>query len=116
MTVDFENSTYIKYSAYPKYSPKQGSIQLNAPDKVRLSKKTRFTIAQMPYPVRVYSDNSKIALIHEDKTSWVIWPKRLGTFKIMVAEGQTEVKADPSRTRRKGGTIVAEKEVTVVAR
>jgi len=116
MTVEFENSTYIQYSAYPRYSPKKGSIQLNAPDKVRLSNKTRFTIAQMPYPVRVYSDDSKIALIYEDKTSWVIWPKRLGTFKIMVAKDGTEVKADPNRVRRPEGTIVAEKEVAVVAR
>jgi hypothetical protein len=116
MTVDFENSTYIQYEAYPKYIPERGGIQLNAPDKVPFNKKTRFTIAQMPYPVRVYSDNSKIALIYVDKTSWVIWPKRLGTFRILVAKGATEVPADPSRTRRTGGTIVAEKEVTVVAR
>jgi len=115
MTVEFENSTYIQYSAHPKYLPQQGSIQLNAPDKVRLNKKSRFGIQQMPYPVRVYSNDSKVALIYQDKTHWVIWPKRLGTFKIMVAKGQTEVKPEPTKPRHVG-TIVAEKEVTVVAR
>lgn len=115
MTVEFENSTFIKYNALPKYSPQRGEIQLNAPSKVRLGKKARFTIGRMPYPVRVYSDDSNTALIYEDKTNWVIWPKKLGTFKVIVAKGQTEVEPDPTQ-RVPGGTVVAEKEVTVIAR
>ena len=106
MTVEFENSTYIKYTANPKFVPGVGEISLSIPSTIPLIRKTMFSIQAMPYPVRVYSDDSRVAIIQQTKTHYVVCPKRTGTFKIIVAKGQTEISK----------TVVTEKEITVVVR
>jgi hypothetical protein len=106
MTVDFENSSFIGYNAGPKYNPADvAAPTIQVPDKVRIYTDMMFQINKMPYPVRVYSDDSRIAVISPMQTHYVISPKRLGTFKIIVAKGVPE---DPN-------TILTEKQVEVVA-
>ncbi len=106
MTVEFENSTYIKYRADPRYvQDEMKSAQVEIPSKIRFGQQAMFRVTQMPYPVRVYSDDSNIAVIYNMKTHFVAQPKRLGKFKILVAKGGAKKKVD----------IVATKEVEVVA-
>ena len=106
MTIEFENSTYIKYVADPRYVPdKMSGPTIEAPERVRIYTDVLFKISKMPYPIRVYSSDSKVALISNMQTHFVISPKRLGTFKIMVAKGPT---AAPD-------SVLTEKEVEVIA-
>ncbi len=106
MTVEFENSSFVKYRADPRYiEDRHFDMQVGAPDKVLYGKSAMFSITDMPYPIRVYSDDSRIAVIRTMRTQFVITPKRLGTFKVIVAKGDAEA---PS-------TIIGEKVVEVVA-
>jgi hypothetical protein len=118
MTVEFENSTYIKYNAYPRYVQERGKIQINAPEKVRIGQNTTISISDMTVPIRVYSDNTKIAIIEQNRTQYVIRPKRLGTFKMLVAFAGTErpVNGVSPLSDIPNGTIIAEKDITVVVR
>jgi len=106
MTVEFENSSYRKYLADPRYQGVRAwNMELTAPNKVRIGSKVMFSIRDMPYPVRVYSDNSKIAIVRSMQTQYMITPKRLGTFKIIVTK----------RTAEAPGAVIGEKEVEVVS-
>jgi hypothetical protein len=106
MTVEFENSSFAQYKAKESYVPSNKTTSLNIPDKVLFNKKTYFTVSHIPYPIRVYSDNSKVAVVQPSKTAYVLWPKKLGTCKILVAKGQPNT----------GHSIVTSKDVTIVAR
>jgi hypothetical protein len=81
MTVEFENSSYIGYRADPRYvEAKVSSPVIEAPTKVRIYTDVKFSVTKMPYPIRVYSDDSRIAVVSPMQTHYVISPKRLGTF------------------------------------
>jgi len=103
MEVEFENSSYVKYKAAPSFVPGEKTTSLNIPDNVLFNKKHYFTVSNIPYPIRVYSDDSKVAVVQPAKTGYVLWPKKLGTCKILVIQS-----ADDS--------VVASKDVTIVAR
>jgi len=106
MTVEFENSAYIKYTADPRYVlSEMGGPTIEAPNKIRIYTDCMFRVSKLPYPIRVYSDDSRVAIISAMQTHYVIKPKRLGTFKILVAKGTVEA---PS-------TILTEKQVEVIA-
>ena len=112
MTVDFENSTYIQYVAAPLASYERGTIGLNLPDQIPLTRQTRFGVHHTPFPVSVYSDDSRVAVIVPDGTSYSIRPKRLGKFKVLVVrQAGATGKPIPGTTN-----ILAEKEVSVVIR
>lgn len=113
MTVEFENSTYIQYKAAPLAVLQPGTMQLAVPDRIPLGRMTTFSVHQMPYPVDVYSDDSRVAVVIPASTMFTIRPKRLGKFKILVVRkpgstGRPVVPGDPY--------VLAEKEVSVVAR
>ncbi len=106
MLTEFENSSFIKYTADPRYvGADVSSPVVEAPDKVRIYTDSLFRVSKMPYPIRVYSDDSRIAIISDVQTHYVISPKRLGTFKIMVAKGAPGAEQ----------SILTEKQVDVVA-
>jgi len=106
MLVEFENSAYIKYTNDPRYSPASVAAPvIGAPDKIRIYTDSIFQVSKMPYPIRVYSDDSRVAIITDAQTHYVISPKRLGTFKIMVAKGTSEAPH----------TVVTEKQVEIVS-
>ena len=112
MEVEFENSTYLQYSAAPLFSLQKGTMQLVVPDRIPLARETPFQIAQMPYPVECYSDDSRIALIIPNGTHFTIRPKRLGKFKLLVCRTSTTT----GQTLPDKRPIMAEKEITVVLR
>ena len=106
LLVEFENSSFIQYVADPRYvSAETASPVIEAPDKVRIYTDNLFRVSKMPYPIRVYSDDSRVAIISEMQTHYMISPKRLGTFRIMVAKGA------PGAAQ----SILTEKQVDVVA-
>ena len=106
MTVEFENSSFIKYPADPRYVPAEVTAPvIEVSDKIRIYTDVLFRVAKMPYPIRVYSNDSRIAVISPMQTHYVISPKRLGTFKIMVAKGAPEAP----------NSILTEKQIEVVA-
>jgi hypothetical protein len=112
MEVEFENSTYVQYSAAPRYSQQPGTMSVVVPDKIPLVRETVFRIAQMPYPVFCYSDDSRIALVIPNGTQFTIRPKRVGKFKLLVCKGPiTTGETLPGKY-----PIMAEKEITVVLR
>jgi len=113
MDTEFENSTYLQYRAAPRMSPKSGALALAVPDKVPLARLTPFTLRNIPFPIKIYSNDSRIALVATRGTHWVIQPKQLGTFKILVV--RTSVSTG-RLINPDDNFIIAEKEVRVVAR
>lgn len=109
MEVEFENSTYMKYRAGPRYSPKNSHFLIDIPDKVPLTKQTMFALRDMPYPVNVYSDDSRIAVVRRTATRFVIKPKKLGTFKLLITTGV-------AKKGTKDNMVIAEKEITIIIR
>lgn len=103
----FENSTYIHYRAGPQFSFRQGSMIITAPDKIPLGHPTKVTFRDLAFPVRIYSDNSKVAVIEQSNTQFTIFPKRLGKFNIVAQKPGSNEKQAP---------IVKTKEVEVVPR
>lgn len=112
MEVEFENSTYLQYSAAPLHDFQNGTIQVYVPDKIPLVRETTFRIAQMPYPIYCYSDDSRVALVIPNGTHFTIRPKRLGKFKLLVCK--TSITTGHTLTEK--SSIMAEKEITVVLR
>jgi len=115
MDVEFENSTYVGYRAAPNYVPTDGQIQLGIPDQIPISGPVPFTIKDMPFPLLVYSDDSRIAVVSSGtgNTSFIIRPKRLGKCKILVTKhGVTTGKPIHDGDHK----VIAEKEIEVVSR
>jgi len=115
MEVEFENSTYIGYRAAPTILEQAGSISLELPDRIPISGPVPFTIKDMPYPVNVHTDDSRIAIVTSGTghTSFVIRPKRLGTCKVLVTRNPITT---GKPVREDDNKIIAEKEVEVVSR
>ena len=109
MEVEFENSTYMKYRAGPRYVQKNSRFLIDIPDKVPLNKHTMLALRDMPYPVNVYSDDSRIAVVRRTATRFVIRPKKLGTFKLLVTTGVAKKGTEDNM-------VISEKEITVVIR
>lgn len=103
----FENSTYMKYRSDPKADLYPGRFQVFIPEKVTLSNATPLSLHDIPYPIEVYSDNYKVAIIQEEATQYIIYPKRLGKFNVVVIR--------PGGTERER-EILFRQEVTVVLR
>jgi hypothetical protein len=112
LEVEFENSTYLQYSAAPRFESQQGTMAVAVPSRIPLARETVFSIAQMPYPVFCYSNDSRIALVRPTGTQFTIRPKRLGTFKLLVCQGPVSTGV----TLPGKNPILAEKEITVVVR
>jgi hypothetical protein len=82
------------------------------PDRIPLNRETTFRIAQMPYPVHCYSDDSRVAIVIPNGTHYTIRPKRMGTFKLLVCRAATTTgQVLPNKY-----PIMSEKEITVVLR
>lgn len=107
MTVDFENSVFITYKAAPRFNPKPGSLKILTPDRISIRRSHRIALRDLKFPFRIYSDDHRIAIVEQTQTHFVIHPRRLGKFRIVVArEGGTELE----------GNILGRKEIEVVAR
>jgi hypothetical protein len=87
-------------------------MQIYVPDKIPLVRETSFRIAQMPYPINCYSDDSRVALVIPNGTHFTIRPKRLGKFKLLVCKTTITT----GHTLPGKNPIMAEKEITVVLR
>lgn len=107
MEIEFENSTFIHYRAGPQFQQTRGSLVIVAPDKVPLNRPTQVDFRDLAFPVKIYSDNSRVALIEQTGTQFTIFPKRLGKFNIIAQKpGATETDAP----------IIKTKEVEVIPR
>lgn len=83
-TVIFENSTYLTYRAAPQGDLLPGNFRINLPSKITLHTTVPISLFDIPYPVEVYTDDYKIAVVQEEATQYVLYPKRLGTCNIIV--------------------------------
>lgn len=102
----FENSTFVQYRAAPQGDLQPGVLRVSIPQKITLADTIPITIQDMPYPIDVFSDNYKIAIVEEQKSQFILHPKRLGKCNIVV--------------RKRGGgdqdIILAKKEVKIALR
>ncbi len=107
MTVDFENSSYIHYNAAPKFDQKQGALKILVPDRISIRRRHRIPLIDLAFPFRIYSDDSRIAVIEQTQTQFVIRPKKVGKFNIIVARpGGREI----------GVQVVGSQQVEVIPR
>lgn len=89
-TPTFENSTYITYNQKPAFDMATKRFEIVVPTKITLGSVVPITLKNIPSPITIYSNNSKIALIRQQATTYFIIPKRLGKFKMVVAKPTTE--------------------------
>jgi hypothetical protein len=107
LELDFENSSYYTYRANPKIDFEDTALDIRVPTTIPVHNVIPVHVSDMPYPITMYSDNLKVALIEQRGSTWYIHPKRIGKFKLLVAKpGGTE----------KNIEIYAEKEITVTLR
>lgn len=107
MTVDFENSVYLQYRAQPQHSPQQGELTLTIPSVLRLKQEQRISLQNRTDPILVYSNDARIAIVRQIGREWIIVPRRVGTFTLIV-----------SRTigSQEGPEILAQQEIEIRAR
>lgn len=108
MDVEFENTTYLQYRAKPLAESKLGALQLIVPDRVIINRSETINILNMPRSLRVFSDNSRIAIVEMVKTSFIIRPKRPGKFNLVLEL--------PSQSNDQRSATVQTKEIEVVLR
>ncbi|KKN20142.1 hypothetical protein LCGC14_0938530 [marine sediment metagenome] len=107
MTIDFENSVYLQYRSQPQYSPRRGDITLTLPEWVLLGQDHPISLVNRPEPISVYSDDARIAVVQQRGRSWIIQPRRPGTFNLLVTK---------THGPQEGSEILAQQEVEVRAR
>lgn len=108
MEVEFENTTYLQYRAKPLAESKLGSLQLIVPDRIVVNRSVPINILNMPRSLRVYSDNSRVAMVETAQTSFIIRPKRPGKFNLVLEL--------PSESNDQRSTTSKTKEIEVVLR
>ena len=108
MEVDFENSLMLQYKSQPTVQLKKGTISLQVPNTVRLGQQQRITLLNYPRPLQVYSTDPRIAIVVERSYEWIIEPRRIGTFTLMVTR--------LTSSRTEGPEILAQQDIAVVAR
>ncbi|MDD2730712.1 MAG: hypothetical protein PHW33_01145 [Candidatus Portnoybacteria bacterium] len=108
MEVEFENSILLQYRSDPRAVPLRGTIRLSVPDTLRVGQPHRITLLNQPKPVQVYSNDPRIAVVSQRGYQWIIEPRRVGTFKLMVTR--------LFGSQQDGPEVLASHDVTVVAR
>lgn len=103
----FENSTYMTYNAAPIFDLANKKFEIVVPTKITLNSVVPIQLLNTPLPLEIYSNNSKIALVGQKQTTYFIYPKRLGKFKLIIAAPKADDKEQ---------LIYAEKEMEVVLR
>jgi len=106
-TVDFENSSFMQYRSQPLYSSRRGDLTLQIPDTLRLGQEHRVVLLNRPDPVVVYSDDARIAIVQRATREWIIRPRQVGTFNLIVAR---------TAGTEQGAEIYTSQEIEVVAR
>jgi len=104
----FENTTYLQYRAKPLAQEKLGTLQLIVPDRVAVNRSVPVNILNMPRTLRVFSDNSRVATVEINQTSFIIRPKRPGTFNLILEL--------PSESNNQLSSAIKTKEIEVVLR
>ena len=103
----FENSTYLTYRSQPVGDLSPGRFEVIVPSKITLSDTVPIQFKDLPFPVKVYSEDYRIAIVQRQNTQYIIYPKRVGKFNLVVAKsGGTEQERD----------ILAKQEVQIVLR
>ena len=108
MDLEFENSIMLQYKSQPTVQIKKGDISLQVPSSIRLGQDVRVTLLNYPRPLIVYSTDPRIATILERGYEWIILPRRVGTFTLMVTR--------LTGTRTSGPEILAQQDIEIVAR
>lgn len=108
METEFENSIMLQYKSQPTVQFKRGDISLQMPSAIRLGQDHRVTLLNYPRPLVVYSTDPRIAIVDERSYEWIIRPRRVGTFTLMVT------RLTGSRTG--GPEILAQQDINIVAR
>jgi hypothetical protein len=108
MDVEFENTTYLQYRAKPLAEQQLGTLQLIVPDRIIVNRSETVNILNMPRQLRVFSDNSRVAVIETVQTSFIIRPKRPGKFNLVLEL--------PSQSNDQRSATVKTKEIEVVLR
>lgn len=87
----FENSTYLTYRSKPTADLRAGSFLVTLPEKITLHSTFPLQLRDIPYPIQVYSDNYKVAIVQEENAQYIVYPKRIGKFNLVVSKiGGTE--------------------------
>lgn len=85
MTVDFENSSYLRYQAAPQFSPADVELTVTAPSVVSIRSNSPVSISNRTDPIQVYSDDPRVAIVKPCGNDYEIEPRRIGTFNLLVA-------------------------------
>lgn len=108
MTVDFENSVFLQYRSQPLYSPKRGDLTLTMPDWLRLGQEHPVSLLHHPEPISVFSDDARIAVVQQRGRDWIVVPRRVGTFNLIVKKARPHISSDVD--------ILTQQEIEVRAR
>lgn len=107
LDVEFENSTYMQYRSQPLYRSQRGTLVLDVPSTLPLPLEHRVHLRNHPDPVAVYSDDARIAVVVQNRQEWIIQPRRVGSFNLIVTRT-----AGPQQ----GPEILTQQAITVTAR
>jgi len=86
MDVTFENSSYMRYRAQPRFRPLNRTFSVQAPDRVSLRHDTEVVVRHRTGPFVVYSNDHRIAVIRQRGNTYFIEPRKVGTFQLMVTK------------------------------
>ena len=104
MTVDFENSSYMRYQAAPQFKASDNELRVTAPAAVTIRNSTPFSISNRSDPIQVYSDDPRVAVVKQCGKGYEIEPRRIGTFNLLVVR---------AIGREEGARILFEQQVSV---
>lgn len=107
MEVEFENSSFMQYRAQPQFEPRRGDLTLTVPNYLRINQEQHIMLQNRPNDVSVYSDDARIAVVEKRGREWIIRPRRVGKFNLLV----TRIAGG-----NKGPEILAQQEIEVRAR
>jgi len=84
LTVNFENSVFLQYRSQPQYTSKRGDPGLTFPSTIPLGQERAVSLLNYPEPITVYSDDNRIAVVQQSRREWIVYPRRVGTFNLIV--------------------------------
>lgn len=105
--VEFENSIFMQYRSKPDYVFSRKDMVFDVPSTIRLGQDQPITLIYHQDPISVYSSDARIASIRKSGNGWTIYPRRSGTFNVVVSR----IVGD-----NQGPEVLASQEVTVRSR
>ena len=106
-TFVYENSVFLQYRSQPRYLSQRGDLTLTVPTSLVLGQEHAISLVNRPKPAAVYSDDSRIAVVQQRGFEWIIYPRCVGTFNLMV----TRISGPDT-----GPEIYDQQEITIRAR